>query len=194
MRAGTTWVLVPMKDPSHGKSRLGAVLDAGERAELAWRLFGRALDAAAEAGLPAVVMTDSDAVAEAARARGAEVLPDPPGAERLGHVVDAGLAWLAGAGAEAALVLMADLPDVTGDDLRALVARREPLVVAPDAEETGTGALLLRPPDLVETAFGSGESLARHLALGAAVLRRPGLAHDVDLPADLDAEVGGSRA
>ncbi|NUQ37724.1 MAG: 2-phospho-L-lactate guanylyltransferase, partial [Caldilineales bacterium] len=64
------------------------------------------------------------------------------------------------------------------------------LVIAPDAAETGTNALLLRPPDLLRPRFGP-DSFPRHLALAAAagveavIYRSPTLAHDVDLPVDL---------
>ncbi len=64
------------------------------------------------------------------------------------------------------------------------------VVIAPDAGETGTNALLLRPPFLLPFSFGP-VSFARHCALARAagveplVYRSPSLAHDIDLPDDL---------
>jgi 2-phospho-L-lactate guanylyltransferase len=66
------------------------------------------------------------------------------------------------------------------------------LVIVPDRHGTGTNALLLTPPDVIEPAFGPG-SLGRHAARGRAAGARvriaelPSLGHDVDTPADLEA-------
>ena len=65
------------------------------------------------------------------------------------------------------------------------------VVVAPDRREEGTNALLVKPPGLIEFAFGVG-SFARHLRLAAQAgahvreYRSPTLALDVDLPEDLE--------
>jgi len=115
-----------------------------------------------------------------------------------------GLAAAAELGAPAALVLTADLPLARPEDLDAIVAAAPPgpgAVLAPSRDGTGTNALLLVPPGAVPPRLGPG-SLARHLAeaaragLAAVLLERPGLALDVDTPADLAAlraaEPGGA--
>ncbi len=179
------WVLIPAKSFARAKTRLAPALGPADRIDLARALLTRALEVVGQVGLRALVVTDGDDVASLARSRGAEVLADPSDRRHLGDVVDAGLACLASRDIPAALVLMADLPQVTADDLRALLAVQGPLVVAPDEADAGTNALLITPPDRHLTAFGRSDSLARHVALGAQLVRRAGLARDVDVPGDL---------
>jgi 2-phospho-L-lactate guanylyltransferase (CobY/MobA/RfbA family) len=81
---------------------------------------------------------------------------------------------------------MSDLPQLTVEDLSALLAHKAEFVVAPDVAETGSNALRLCADPVRSTAFGRVDSFRRHVSLGAAVLRRPGLARDVDLPEHLE--------
>jgi 2-phospho-L-lactate guanylyltransferase len=94
---------------------------------------------------------------------------------------------------EALVVLHGDLPNLATDDIAALLdAVPEPagVAIAPDRAGSGTNGLALRPPDAIPFRFGIG-SLAAHRAAAdeAGVARvevdRPGLAFDLDTPADL---------
>jgi 2-phospho-L-lactate guanylyltransferase len=96
-------------------------------------------------------------------------------------------------GAKRVLVLPSDLPLLTLEDIQGLLENGQyirQVVVAPDRREEGTNALVMKPPGLMEVAFGSG-SFAAHIArateIGAHVreFRSPTLALDVDLPEDL---------
>jgi 2-phospho-L-lactate guanylyltransferase len=63
------------------------------------------------------------------------------------------------------------------------------IVVAPDERDQGTNALLLSPPDIVPFAFGAGSfaahvAAARRCCVAPAIVRRPGLAFDVDTAED----------
>jgi 2-phospho-L-lactate guanylyltransferase len=66
------------------------------------------------------------------------------------------------------------------------------VVIVPDRHGSGTNALRLTPPHVIEPAFGPG-SFARHAARGAAagavvrVAHAPSLELDVDTPGDLAA-------
>jgi 2-phospho-L-lactate guanylyltransferase len=66
-------------------------------------------------------------------------------------------------------------------------------VIVPDRHGTGTNALLLTPPDVIEPSFGPG-SFARHreLAGTASVAELPSLLLDVDTPDDLATLLAGS--
>ena len=95
-------------------------------------------------------------------------------------------------GASAVLVVPGDLPQLLAEDVAALLAldgAGPRVVIAPDRHETGTNALLVRPPGWLAYAFGQG-SFQAHQALAAearaavSVLRRPGLAFDLDTPED----------
>ena len=90
--------------------------------------------------------------------------------------------------------LFADLPLVRAADVAALMAAAGDAAVAlaPDHAGTGTNALTLPLPTPFELKFGPG-SFAAHLAeasrvaLTATVVRREGLACDIDEPTDLEA-------
>ncbi len=98
---------------------------------------------------------------------------DAPG---LVDAIRAGLAEATGP----TLVLMADLPLLTADDLRALPSDR--IALAADRRDEGVNAVVMPTPDAVEVLLGGGPSLSRYLAAApdAEVVRRPGLAFDLD--------------
>src|SRR5262249_20191086 len=152
---------------------------------LARRLFEHVLGAASPVVDGVLVATDSDEVAAAAR--GAAVRRDA-GAGTLAEVVDAALADVAARGATRAIVLMADLPRITSDDGRGVLEAlgRAPVVVVPDRHRRHTNALGLEPPTRIATAFGTGDSFARHRAApGAIVLENERLGLDIDVEEDL---------
>ena len=196
------WALVPVKRFDQGKSRLGELLDGAARAGVARAMFdrvvGRVLSGLAGRGEIAgvLVVTDGPEVADRARAAGADALLSPgvgPG-RALGAIVDEGLAALTARGADAALVIMGDLPELSPDDVRDLAALLEghDLVLAPDAAGAGTNALALRLPPPMPTRFCGGASLADHLAearargLRVALSERGGFRFDVDEPGDYE--------
>jgi 2-phospho-L-lactate guanylyltransferase len=186
------WAVVPAKSLVRGKSRLRGVLADDERARFARGLLVHVLDVLAQCELGGVlVATDGDDVADLAIARGARVRRDD-GSWPLATVVDAALADVAARGAQAAVVLMADLPRVEPRDVRALLAALAESDVALVRDHLGrhTNALALRPPAAIATCFGRADSFAAHEAaaraagLRAAVVENERIAFDVDVPAD----------
>lgn len=187
-----TWAVIPAKCFDRAKSRLAPVLSAEERRTLATDMFRTVMNAvqrsAAIDGL--VVITDCEDVTEVARVRGARVFADVPGG--LGASIGAALSRLSSE-ADAAIVIMGDLPHITVGDVDAMVAMLSyaPAVLAPDREREGTNALALRPPALFPTAFGRYGSFVEHLhrleaaGVAPAIVTRPGLAFDVDSPDDV---------
>jgi 2-phospho-L-lactate guanylyltransferase len=200
MSAGPVWALVPAKCFTRGKSRLSPVLDDTARAAFARRLLDHVLGTllASESVAGVLVATDCDEVAEAARARSSPKGPRvavrmdaDPGP--LNTVVDAALRDLATRGAGAALVLMADLPRITSEDVHALIEALDghDMVLVTDVRGRHTNALGLRPPARIATCFGRPDSFAAHAAaareagLRLAVLENERIAFDVDGPSEL---------
>jgi 2-phospho-L-lactate guanylyltransferase len=193
-----TWALVPARSFRSGKSRLAGDPRVGsERAQLARSLFDRVAGVLAGArsidGI--LVATDGADVAAAAAQHGADVLFDQPrghAPQPLASIIDRGLAQLASRGARAAIVVMADLPAVVPADVARMhdALATADLVLAPDRDLLGTNALAVRLPAPIATRFGHRDSFPRHLtasgALRLAVVHSPGLAFDLDQPADLD--------
>jgi 2-phospho-L-lactate guanylyltransferase len=175
------------------KRRLSGELSPPERAQLALVMLDRVLTACDQAQLDGVILvTDTPAGAQLGARHGARTLADA--GEDLNAAVLAGLEAAAGAGADTVVVLPGDVPLVAPSDIRALVEAvgqaPRALAVAPDRAGIGTNALLLRPPLLIQPAFGPG-SCRRHIEAGQAAgavtveVHRTGLAVDIDTPADL---------
>lgn len=190
------WAIVPAKSFAGAKSRLAPALDAEARSELARSMLTHVLDALQRSGVVSGVLVATDGRdVERACAERPIVLVRDRGEDggQLGRVIDHALASVAARGGRAALVLMGDLPHLAPDDVRALVAAlaSADIALAPDRSDAGTNAIALRLPAPMPTELGRPDSFERHLTaaerlgLTTAVVRTPGLAHDVDSPADL---------
>jgi 2-phospho-L-lactate/phosphoenolpyruvate guanylyltransferase len=171
-------VLVPLKatDP---KSRLSGALGADERAELMRGLLDRVVGVVHEAGVERVTVVSSEPV------EGYDVWPDR------------GLEWneaLAAAAEEVVespivAFVSADLPLLRAEEIEVLLAATPQRGIAiARALDGGTNAVSMRPPGLVRTRFGEPGSAAVHAGLGVphVLVDLPGLAFDVDTPADLE--------
>jgi 2-phospho-L-lactate guanylyltransferase len=180
-------LIVPMKPPRLGKSRLrGAVRDARHPA-LVLALASDTL--AAAAGVVRrllVVATDPAAVAPLTEF-GAEIVGEN-GAGDLNAALRRGEALLRADDPDAVVgALQADLPALRTEDLAAALAEaagRRAFVA--DWEGTGTTLLLSAPGAALEPRFGPGSARA-HTATGAIALglAAPSLRRDVDTAADL---------
>lgn len=185
-----TAVLVPLRAPGEGKSRLAAVLDPDQRAALAVAMLADVTAAVTAAGLDEVLVVASGRRAAAAGIDlGLPVLVDPPDCQGLDDAL-ATAATRVGPHRDL-LVVAADLPRLGPQDVLAVLAPNVEVVVAPTVGG-GTGALLRRPAAVIATAFGPGSARAhRELALAAGVraahVDRDGIQHDVDTFADLAA-------
>jgi 2-phospho-L-lactate guanylyltransferase len=166
-----TTVVVPFRA---GKRRLG--LPEQERAAAALAMLEAVLAAATAVGRAILVTDDAKARSLAAR-MGVQVLADPGGGQ--GAAVAAGLRAVR---STPALVVNADLPLATPDDLARLAEAAPALVAARDGT---TNALALMDPAVFRPLYGPG-SARRFAALGLRRVELPNLAEDVDTAADLE--------
>ncbi|MGH8896554.1 MAG: 2-phospho-L-lactate guanylyltransferase [Egibacteraceae bacterium] len=184
--------IVPLKALADAKRRMAGHLDQAARRKLVIWMLDRILDACLHADAVnrvVVVAGDAQAAAEATRV-GVEAVVEPA----VGLAVALATADRTAKGAEATLVVPADLPLATPADIDAVCAAgaRAPSVVVVPTRDGGTGALLRRPGGVVGTAFGP-DSAAAHLRLAAAAgirpvrLDLPNLGFDIDTPSDLRA-------
>ena len=191
--AAGAWVIVLIKDLDLAKQRLGGVLDAAARRDLARRNAERAIRAA-EAGDRRLVVAGSPEVKGIAEELGAEVLLE---SRQEGQNVAAqrGIAHALNSGARAVVLLSSDLPLVTEESVRDLLGAASrvaaPAAVAvPALGRGGTNALYLNPPDAISLHFGA-DSLAAFRreaetkGVNFAVHRSEAMALDLDEPADL---------
>jgi 2-phospho-L-lactate guanylyltransferase len=180
-------ILVPAKELSLAKSRLGVWLDVSDRRELTAVMLADVLRATAAWGDRFVVTADA-LLAEVAAGFGCLPVADP--GDGLNAALRAGTERAAEAGAASLLVLPSDVPLVAEEDVAELFSTGAAVVVARSADG-GTAGLLRRPPDAVDPAFGPRsahlhEQAARRAGLAVAVLDPPSLSLDVDRLADLE--------
>jgi 2-phospho-L-lactate guanylyltransferase len=190
-----TAAVLPVKSFGRAKQRLGEAVGQPDRAELAAAMVGDVLAAlGGVAGLDdVVVVTAEPRAAAAARAAGAEVVDDPVEAGQ-SAAATRGIAAAVRRGAARVVLVPGDCPALDPADVAALLTGHPDagVVIVPDRHGSGTNALRLTPPDVIEPGFGPG-SFARHAARGAAagatvrIVQAPSLALDVDTPGDLAA-------
>ena len=187
----TVRIIVPHRGLAAAKTRLAPVLDDDEREALAKRLLDRVLKVAHEACGDVVVISPSAALGPLVAAAGARLvvqrgmgLNDGLQQARREAIAD-GVATL--------LILHGDLPNLGTDDVAALLdalPEQGGVAIAPDRAGSGTNGLALRPPDAIGFRFGTGSFDAHRAEAEAAgvplvEVDRPGLAFDLDTPADL---------
>lgn len=209
----TTWAIIPVKPLRYGKSRLAHVLSPDERAELTTQMLHhtlQTLDDVSEIYRTLVISRDPSAL-KLARQYGAYTYGE-------GDKQDLNLALTRAAHIAAArnasgvLILPADLPLVTPEDVRMMLAGVTPtlssgrntnshgnghlgyrlsrkVAICPDKNEDGTNALYVSPPVGFEFSYGDG-SFQRHLreaqrlGIPARIVHAPGLKFDLDTEED----------
>jgi 2-phospho-L-lactate guanylyltransferase len=184
------WAIIPVKPFRAGKSRLAGLLGVDDRAALNRRLFGRVLTAtlAVFKSDRVTVVTADPLLLPLMRGQGLHALEDSGGG--LNAALGLACRYATARGARGIAVLPSDLPGIVADDIKALVAGLAAApccVIAPDEQEEGTNALALMPPAPDFFRFGRNSfqahlELARTRGITTRILRRPGLAHDLDTP------------
>lgn len=190
------WAIVPVKALATVKQRLAPALSIAARQELVRGWLVHVLQTLQVSGVVdhVLVVSGDPAVGLLATRYGAEALAEA-GNGGLNAALAQATAYARAHGAAATLVIPADLPGLTPQDVAALCAAARALpgtgvVLAASRDGQGTNALLCWPPEAIPPAFGPG-SFQRHRAaarsrdLCVVVLDRPGLAFDIDTPDDL---------
>ena len=191
----TLWAIVPVKPLRRGKSRLAGMLSEDERTILNQELLEhtlKILSTLKELDQVLVVSRDPHALT-IARNHGARTVQED-GQPHLNTALARATVMAQVHTIRGILVLPADLPLLTHDDVLALIDRavKPPVVViAPDRHGKGTNALLMVPAGQIEYDFGEG-SFQRHCdrakKSGARleIVELPSLGLDLDLPEDLE--------
>jgi 2-phospho-L-lactate guanylyltransferase len=188
------WAIVPVKPLNRAKSRLADELVPEQRELLASGLLKRTVRLLSS--LPRiqgilVISRDTKALA-IVRKLGAQTLQES-GAPELNHALLRATQVLKTWGADAALVVPADIPLLAPEDVVGVIGLtnyHSSVIIAPDRHERGTNMLLVRPPGLIPYAFGKTsfaehQRLAREAGATVQVYRSERVALDVDTPDDL---------
>ncbi len=191
-------ILIPVKNTSQAKSRLADQLSPNQRRALTLALLCDVLTALTNSGeinstvTLIHIISDDPLVRGIASAFNVGFIEDlrPRG---LNAALSIAEHRLKDQGAKSLLILPADLPRIRSDDIDALLCRHgdsPSVTIAPAQRDSGTNALGISPPGLIDFSFGP-KSFEQHCAAARAqgaklsIIRRPGLAFDLDTPEDL---------
>ena len=187
---GEVEAIVPVRGLPAGKTRLAAVLSVNQRNRLVRAMLHDVVTALQQATLVSTVTIfsrDAAAAREAERL-GTTFLQQPANL----HGLNAAIAYAQQQrrGSPTVLIIPADLPLITPSEIDELVAAAadapRAVVIAP-AADGGTNGLLLRPPAIIEPAYGPDsakrhEDAARRTDASVSVLRSPHWLLDLDTP------------
>ena len=186
-------ILVPIKNTASAKQRLASVLDQSLRTELAQAMLTDVLTTLhGWKNRPKVGIVTSDPYATRLAAEYQfEVIPDPNNPGETG-AVEMATRICVERGEESTLVIPADIPLIESWELEQIYkhAPVEGSVLVPAADGRGPNAALRRPANLFPLRFGNDSFKPHHSVAEATgkpciVLNLPGIAVDVDNPADL---------
>lgn len=199
------WAIVPVKSLQESKGRLAHLLSPAARAQLVRVLLQHVLATVQETNriTRLLVISGDEQVRQIARAYGALTVDEQP-PYGLNRAVSHAYTFAAENGADAVLILPADLPFVTTADLDLVLDAglgsgsesgevEQPVVaICSDRRGDGTNALFLRPCVVFEFSYGSN-SLQRHVheaverGYQVRLVNAQGLQFDLDIEEDWQA-------
>ncbi len=196
MSAKAIWAVMPIKNMENAKQRLAPALSPAERRLLFSAMVEDALSVLTSAkGLAGTLVVTRDPEARRlAEHYGARVLIENANA---GHTEASsfGARTLAAEGFAGMIQIPGDLPALRPADIEAVLEVHDEapaVTIAPSRDERGSNAVACSPPDVLPLRFGDDSFFphlerARELGVEPRIVRRPGLALDVDMPEDLKA-------
>jgi 2-phospho-L-lactate guanylyltransferase len=190
----TLWAIVPVKPLRRGKSRLSGILSEDERTALNKSMLVntiKTLKGVPEIDVILVVSRDPSALSLAREYDARTVLED--GSPELNTALRRASMVAQTYQAHEILVLPADLPLVTTDDVREFIAHSgnpPEVIIAPDRRKDGTNALYINPANLIDFRYGEGSfnihlEQAKKANARIEIIEHKSFALDLDLPEDL---------
>lgn len=189
--------LLPIKDLSGVKTRLGDILDINERRQLV-----RAMAEDVVASLKGArdlagihVVTHDERVIAWARSHDLGLIDDT-GASGLSNAIALAARETSARGAQAILIVLADTPLSSTSDFEALIEASKKssdarhMILSPSRDGDGSNCMLVAPPDAMGFHYGVGSATAHtdaatRAGLTVTHLERTGIGHDVDTQKDL---------
>jgi len=190
----TLWAVLPVKPLTKGKSRLHGCLNAEEVTSLNCCLYEETfnkLKTCTEIDRILVVSQD-EKVLDYARQMGGVALKENQQSS-LNEAVSQALAFILEDDPGMVLIVPADLPWMTSEDLSDLIALRQDgqfMTIIPDQRQWGTNAIFISHPTLLTPQFGrhSFKKHAQQAAIRSAKLvvwLNKNIQRDLDTPQDL---------
>jgi 2-phospho-L-lactate/phosphoenolpyruvate guanylyltransferase len=186
-------ILIPIKNTMLAKQRLASILDQPARTELARAMLADVLTTLHEWRGPAKVgiVTGDEYAIRLAGEYSFEVIPDADNPGETG-AIEMATRLCVERGEDSTLVIPGDVPLVATWELEEIFkhAPAEGSLLVPAWDGRGTNAAYRRPANLFALKFGNDSFKPHHAAAQGTgkpcvVLNLPGIAVDVDNPADL---------
>ena len=193
-----TALLIPVKNLSNAKQRLGEALDQEHRSLLAEAMLRDVLTAAAGvADRLDIYLVTGDARARRLRAEfGLGVIEDTRNQSE-SAAIEMATAWSEERGYDTTVVLPADVPLTTSAELHRVLdsAPEEGAVFVPAYDRRGSNCILRRPAAIIPLRFGNDSFLPHCEAMKKTgkplvILELPGIGLDIDNPHELELLVG----
>jgi 2-phospho-L-lactate guanylyltransferase len=151
----SVYAIVPVKNLSKSKARLSNVLSQEERQLLTLAMLEDVLRALRSSVISRVVVIGSDLTLQALTSRfGLSYIFES--SRGLNQATQLATEWCVHNGAASTLIVPADVPLITGEDINRIVklgSKERMAVIAPSADG-GTNALFQKPPNLIPASFG----------------------------------------
>ena len=155
------WAIVPIKTFGQAKQRLASVLSLEERRLLMLAMARDVLSALARCQrLTGVLIVSRTVEADAlAQTFGTERFAESPDANLSEALTQARDYLMETLHAKGVMIVPADVPLISADEIDALLSAHRSVTVLPDDEHLGTNGLIVSPPDIIDsssTAEASG--------------------------------------
>jgi 2-phospho-L-lactate guanylyltransferase len=189
--------IIPVKSLINSKQRLNSFLTPEEREKLVHALLQDVLTAATNSKLAhctLLITSDSKIVkiTQQWHLPNLEYLIEPK-EKGINYAVQFALEWCLSKSVSSILIIPADIPLITAediDDLIKLAQEKSSIVIAPSQRKDGTNAFYQQPPNLFQVWYGPDSFrknlnliLKKHLPYH--ILEHPAFALDIDLKEDL---------
>jgi len=187
-------LLIPVKDLSNAKQRLGAALDQQRRTQLAEAMLRDVLTAASgvRSRVDIALVAGDSRAKELAAEFGFLVIEDTRN-ESETAAIEMAATWSEAQGYETTIVIPGDIPLIRSDELDRVLdaAPEEGMVIVPAYDRRGSNCILRRPASIIPLRFGNDSFLPhceamRKTGKPLVVLECQGMGLDIDHPHELE--------
>jgi 2-phospho-L-lactate guanylyltransferase len=187
-------LLIPVKDLSNAKQRLGAAFDQQRRTQLAEAMLRDVLTAAAgvRSRVEIALVTGDVRAKQMAAEFGFPVIEDTRN-ESETAAIEMATAWCEARGYDTTVVIPGDIPLIHSDELDRVLdaAPDEGMVIVPAYDRRGSNCILRRPASIITLRFGNDSFLPHCEAMlrtgkPLVILECEGMGLDIDTPHELE--------
>ena len=187
-------LLIPVKDLSNAKQRLGAALARAHRSQLAEAMLRDVLMAASgvRSRVDVALVTGDERAREMAEEFAFLVIEDTRN-ESETAAIEMATAWSEAQGYDTTLVIPGDVPLAHSEELHRVLdaAPEEGMVLVPAYDRRGSNCILRRPASIIPLRFGNDSFVPhceamRRTGKSLVILECPGIGLDIDNPHELE--------